>query len=241
MQGFIITFIAGFSTMIGLIPIFFKIKNINKFLVSILSFASGVMFSVSTFDLLIESLKLFYVSFNITISTLLFILFFLIGLLISKIIDSLIKKDNSLYKVGIVSMVGIIMHNIPEGIITYIAYNINKKVGLSIGIAIALHNIPEGISIAVPIFYSTKSKVKAITYTFISSLSEPFGALLSFLFLKNIINDILLASLFSFVCGIMIYISIFELIKEAKKYNEDKLVNIFFLIGLIFMFITIKV
>lgn len=239
--SFIITTIAGLSTLIGTLPIFFKIKSINKFIVSALSFASGVMFSVSTFDLLIESLKLFNRNYNVIISVILFLLLFIVGMILTKIINDTFSDEDGLYKLGIISMIAIILHNIPEGILTFIASNVNQKLGISLAIAIAMHNIPEGLSIAVPIYYGTKSKAKALVYTFISALSEPFGALIAYLFLKNIMNNIILGILFSLVCGIMIYISVFELIKEAKKYNEDKLLNLFFIIGMIFMFITLKI
>lgn len=238
---FLLTIFAGLSTLLGIIPIFFKIKNINKFIVSSLSFASGVMFSISTFDLLIESLKMFYYENNIIITTLLFLIFFIIGFVISKIVNDKLDKYNDLYKVGLTSMIAIIVHNIPEGILTFTAFNVNQKLGLTLALAITLHNIPEGISIAVPIYYSTKSKIKVLIYTIVSALAEPLGALLAFLFLKNLVSNMMIGIMFSLVCGIMIYISLFELLKEAKKYNEDRLLNLFFVIGLIFMFITLHI
>ena len=240
-MNFIITIFAGLSTMIGIITIFFKIKNIDKFIVSSLSFASGVMFSVSTFDLLIESLKSFDKEYNIIITIILFISFFISGFSLSKYINNKIDNDDGLYKVGLSTMLAIIMHNIPEGILTFVAFNVNQKLGITLAIAIALHNIPEGMSIAVPIYYSTKSKCKVFLYTSISAFAEPIGALLAFIFLNNIINNLIIGIMLSLVCGIMIYISLFELLKEAKKYNEDKLLNLFFVIGLIFMFITLHI
>lgn len=239
--SFIITLFAGLSTLIGIIPVFIKIKNINKFIVSSLSFASGVMFSISTFDLLIESLKSFNKEYNSLIGTILFLLFFIIGFSLSKYINNKIDNEDELYKVGISSMLGIILHNIPEGILTFITYSVNQKLGITLGIAIALHNIPEGITIAVPIYYSTKSKLKVFIYTLISSLAEPLGAVLSYVFLKNIINNMMIGIMLSLVSGIMIYISIFGIVKEAKKYNEDKLLNLFFIIGFLFMFLILQI
>ena len=239
--SFIITLIAGLSTLLGTLPIFLNIKEINKFIVSSLSFSSGVMFSISTFDLLIEGLKLYNKDYSAATSLILFLLFFLGGLLLSKLIDNSIKKIDGLYKLGIMSLIVLIFHNILEGILVFISVNINKKIGMSLALAVTMHNIPEGISISVPIFYSTKSKLKAFLYTSISSLSEPIGALIAFIFLRYIINDILIATLFSLICGVMIYISLFELLKEAKKYNEEKLLNLFFIIGLLFMYITLKI
>lgn len=238
--SFIITSLAGLSTLLGTIPIFFKIKNINKFIVSSLSFAAGVMFFVSTFDLLIESLKLFSDNYNPLTSVTLFLILFLGGVLLSKLVNS-IPESNALYKIGVVSMFTIILHNIPEGILTFVASNVNQKLGMSLALAVAMHNIPEGISIAVPIFLSTGSRKKALLFTFVSALSEPIGALIAYLFLKNIMDGVLLAVLFSLVCGIMIYLSLFELLKEAKKYHEEQLLNIFFIIGMLFMFIALKI
>ena len=102
-------------------------------------------------------------------------------------------------------------------------------------LAIILHNIPEGISISMPIYSSTKSKSKAILYTFISALSEPFGAFLAYIFLKNIMNDLILGILFSLIAGIMLQISFCELLPTARRYNNTKYLIIFFLIGVLFM------
>lgn len=238
---FLLTIFAGLSTLLGIIPIFFKIKNINKFIVLSLSFASGVMFSISTFDLLIESLKMLYKEYSIIVTTLLFLLFFIIGFVMSKFINDKLDKYNNLYRVGLTSMIAIILHNIPEGILTFTAFNVNQKLGLTLALAIIFHNIPEGISIAVPIYYSTKSKFKTFIYALISAVAEPVGALLSFLFLRNLVSNMMIGIILSLVCGIMIYISLFELLKEAKKYNEDRLLNLFFVIGLIFMFIILHI
>ena len=130
-------------------------------------------------------------------------------------------------------MIGLILHNIPEGILTFITSSYDKKLGLSLAIAICMHNIPEGIAISIPIYYSSKSKFKAIFYTFISSISELFGACITYLFLYDYINDIIIAILLSLVCGIMSYISLFELIPESIK--NKKLFILFFLLGFLFM------
>lgn len=232
--GFFLTIISGLFTIIGIIPIFIKIKDTNSFIKCSLSFSSGVMFSVSVFDLLPESIICFSNKYSFMVSLVLFIFLFSTGFIISKLINKNIKIDNSLYKVGIVSMIAIIMHNIPEGILTYMATSINTKLGISLTIAIAMHNIPEGISIAVPIYYSTYNKFKSFLFVLISALSEPIGAFISFIFFSHFVNEIVLGVIFSLVCGIMIYISLFELLQESKKYN-------WFVIGVIFMFIILKI
>lgn len=237
--SFIITSLAGLSTLFGTLFIYFKFKNIDKIIVFSLSFASSVMFFISLFDLFPESIHFFYKRFNLFISLNLFFIFFIIGNQLAKIINKNFNSENNLYKIGIISMITIILHNIPEGILTFMTTSINKKIGLNLAIAIAMHNIPEGISIAIPIYYSTKNKLKAFSYTLISALSEPFGALIAYLFLIKYINNIFIASLLSIVCGIMIYISIFELLKEAKNYDKYFLLKVSFIIGFLFVIINL--
>lgn len=240
--AFLLTILAGFSTMIGTLVIFIKKGNHDKIVLSSLAFAGGVMICVSITDLIPESLNLLRENFNSQITIILSFLGIMLGAIISMIIDYYLpdvsaksSKNSSLFKVGIISMLAIILHNIPEGIATFVATNNDVSLGISLAVAIAMHNIPEGISISVPIYYSTDSKKKAFIYTLISALSEPFGALITFLFLKNFINDIVLGILFSVIAGIMMQISLFELIPTSKKYNNSKLMIIFFIIGILFM------
>ena len=111
--------------------------------------------------------------------------------------------------------------------------------GISICVAIALHNIPEGISIAIPIYYSTKSKMRAFVYTLLASLSEPFGAILTGLFLVNYVNDNILGLLFAFIAGIMIQISFCKLLPTGKEYNK-KLSLIFLILGFVVMIVSLR-
>lgn len=237
LYSFILTFIAGFSTLIGSLLIFFKTKT-NKIIIASLAFASGVMFTVSILDLLPEAIEL--LNYKTIIEIPLIVAFMVLGMILSMVIDKNIpsgetNSKNNLFRVGIISMLAIIMHNIPEGIATFMATNTDISLGISLTIAIALHNIPEGISIAVPIYYSTKSSGKALLYTLISGLSEPFGALLAFLFLKPFMNDFVMGILMSLIAGIMTHIAFYELFSTSLKYKNKKLTYIFFIIGLLFM------
>jgi len=240
--AFLLTILAGFSTMIGAIVIFIKKDNHDKIILSSLAFAAGVMITVSITDLIPESIVLLRENLSEISTILLCILGILLGIIISMLIDYYLPdtkinkaQDKSLFKVGIISMIAIILHNIPEGIATFVATNNDISLGISLAIAIAMHNIPEGISISVPIYYSTGSRKSAILYTFVSALSEPFGALITFLFLKNIMNDVVLGILFAAIAGIMLQISTCELIPTAKKYKSTKYLIIYFLVGTIFM------
>lgn len=233
---FILTSFAAFSTMLGTLLIFFKFKNYNKLIVASLSFAAGVMITVSITDLIPESLLLLKENNNDFTSLILCIISIILGIIISMILNYYLpdNSNNTLYKVGIISMLAIILHNIPEGIITFITASSNMTLGISLAIAIALHNIPEGIAISIPIYYATKSKLLAFKYTLISALSEPFGAVITYLFLQDFITNNIMGYLFSIIAGIMIQIAFCELLKTAKGYNVNKTVKLFFLIGLLF-------
>ena len=240
--AFLLTILAGLSTMIGTIAIFIKKKNHNIIILSSLAFASGVMIAVSITDLVPESIILLRDNLSTASTIIICFLGMLLGIIISMLIDYYLPdkpiagtKDKSLFKVGIISMIAIVLHNVPEGIATFVATNSNVSLGISLTVAIAMHNIPEGISISVPIYYSTGSRGKAMLYTFISALSEPFGALITFLFLKNFMNDLILGILFSIIAGIMLQISFCELIPTARKYNNKKYLIIFFGLGVLFM------
>ena len=233
MHAFLLSSIAGISTLIGFLFIFIK-KDRESVISKALGFASGVMLTISIIDLIPNSLLLIIKDYNLIYTLFLIITAFLIGIIISSIIDKKVDKSSKnslkLYKLGIITMFVIMMHNIPEGIATFITTTNNFKLGVILTIAIALHNIPEGISISIPIYYSTNSKFKAFLYTFISGMSEPLGALISYLFLSKFVNDIILGVIYSIIAGMMINISINELYKEASFYNKKNTI-IYFIIG----------
>lgn len=238
---FLLTTLAGLSTMIGTILIFiFKRKN-NFVILASLSFAAGVMLVASIFDLIPESFSLLSSAFKIFPAILILLIFLNTGIIISFTINKYLPdtSNDELYRVGVVSMLAIIIHNIPEGIATFMAGCSDSKLGITLTLAIALHNIPEGISISVPIYYATKSKKKALLYTLISGLSELFGAVITSIFLKPFINDITMGCLFSVIAGIMINISIYELLPSSFKYNKLKSSILFLMIGMYFMLISI--
>lgn len=118
------------------------------------------------------------------------------------------------------------------------ASNVDRSLGLSLALAISFHNIPEGISISIPIYYATKSKKKAFWYTLISGLSEPFGALLAYLFLSPFMNDIIMGCLFAIIAGIMMHIAYYELLPTSLSYNIKKITIITFIVGVIFMLVS---
>lgn len=244
LYAFILSFLAGISTVIGAFIIFFDKNKNNKIVVVSLSFAAGVMICVSLTDLLPNSFNMILSSNNTFPKLILTLIFMVIGIIISMLIDKYLpseyeNKDNKgLYKIGIISMVAIILHNIPEGIATFITSTNNLSLGITLTIAIALHNIPEGISIAIPIYHSTGNKLKAIMYALLSGMSEVVGSILAYLFLAPFINDHIMAALYAIIAGIMIHISVYELIPGAYKDSTLKTIIKFFLIGTIVMLIS---
>lgn len=233
MRALLLSAGAGLSTLIGALIIFVTNKKSEKIVTISLGFAAGVMISVSFTDLFPNANTLFISSTNNTLGTILSVLFLIVGIIIAACIDSFVphqeydkvsgdKPHNNLFRVGFVSTLAIGLHNFPEGIATFMAGYEDATLGLSIAIAIALHNIPEGISVAMPIYFSTGSKLKAFKYTFLSGIAEPIGALIAFLILKPFINDISLGAIFSIVTGIMLYIAIEELIPSSRQYGYDR-------------------
>lgn len=217
--SFFITFIAGFSTMIGTLLIFINIKDKNKIIFYSLIFSSIIMLYLSVLDLIPASFNYISKIYNNYISVVIVAIYALFGGIFVRSIDKRNKNNNDLYKIGIISMFALILHNIPEGIITFVSSSWDLSLGIMFAISIALHNIPEGIAISIPIYYGKNNKKKAIIYTLIAALSEVLGAVFGLLFFSNI-NYYLFAIILSFTAGVMIYLSIFELFKESKKYHK---------------------
>ena len=133
------------------------------------------------------------------------------------------SREKKLHRLGIMSALAIAVHNFPEGIATFIGALNDPQMGASITFAIAIHNIPEGVAVSVPVFFSTGSKKKAFVYSFLSGLSEPLGALVGFTILRNFINDLTFGVVFAMVAGIMVFISLDELLPSAREYGEAHL------------------
>ena len=219
---FIIPIIASFSTILGIIPTYLKKDKQNNLINKSLSFTLGVMLTLSLISLIPEAIS-YQNKINI-ITILITLIFVVLGIILSQLIDSYINnklnKDN-LYKLGIISILAITLHNIPEGITTFLATKTNYKLGLKLSLAIALHNIPEGISIAVPIYYSTKDRFKTFILTLFSGISELIGSIIALLLIKQP-NPLIMSFILAITAGIMIQISIYEIIPNLKELNIKK-------------------
>jgi ZIP family zinc transporter len=139
-------------------------------------------------------------------------------------------QDPALLKMGTFTALAIGIHNFPEGIATFTSALQDPALGVAIAIAIAIHNIPEGIAVSVPVYFATGDRKRAFKLSFLSGLSEPVGALVAYLFLMPFLNDIMFGIIFAAVAGIMVFISLDELLPAAKKYDEAHM-SIYGLIG----------
>ena len=235
--SFILTSLAGLSTILGYFIIFLK-YNKNKIIAFSLSLSASVMLTISLIDLLPSAFG-YLDSYNILFKTLVIIFFFILGIFLSSYISRNVDDNsNNLKKIGIVSLIAIILHNIPEGIITFMVSEVNIHLGIKLAIGISMHNIPEGISIAIPLYYATGKKLKTFIVVLIAGLSEILGAILCYIFLKNIINDFLIGITFSLISGIMINISLKELFPESFSYKEKKLIILGTILGSLIMIIS---
>lgn len=248
MQALILSIVAGLSTMIGALVICFSNQKNEKLISISLAFAGGVMISVSFTDLLPHSLEYFTTFSNHQIGTLLMVASLILGVLLASLLDRFVpheeqtstheKKHENLFRVGIVSMLAIAIHNFPEGIATFMAGYESPSLGATIALAIAFHNIPEGITVALPVYVATGSRKKAFYYTFLSGISEPIGAFLAFLVLQPFINGFTLGFMFGLISGIMMYISIEELLPSSKEYGYSQLALIATFAGICLMPLT---
>ena len=236
--SFFITMFSGLSTLFGVVPIFIKKFSEEKILPCCFLFASGVMLTISFLSLLPEGFILFRENNLVFPSVLFTAIFVVVGILFSSKISKKIEEkisSNYLYRLGIVTVIALMFHNIPEGITTFLSSRHDLSLGLTLSLGIALHNIPEGISVAVPIYYATKSKRKAVFFTFISGFSETLGAILAYLFLSPVMTSFVLGAILAVAAGIMFHISFYELLPTAFSYPITRKKLLCFFIGVILM------
>lgn len=240
--AFLITLFAGLSTGIGSLIAFFAKTTNTKFLSLALGFSAGVMIYVSMIEIFFKAEEGLILALGENLGSWVNVLSFFGGMLLIAIIDKLIPKaenphevhvvednyneemkKNNLMRMGLFTALAIAIHNFPEGLATFIVALKEPTLAIPIAIAIALHNIPEGIAVSVPIYYATGSKRKAFFYSFLSGLAEPVGALVGYLILMPFLNDVILGILFAGVAGIMVFISLDELLPASEKYGEHHL------------------
>jgi len=260
-----LTLIAGIATGAGsLVVLFSKITN-TKFLSICLSFAAGVMLYIAFAEILLEAFEDLMDVHGDEMGYLIATAAFFVGILIMAAIDKFIPQDDEvvdlkvpdskrekqdsigslnekeLKRTGIMSAIAIAVHNFPEGIVTFIAAIHDPAMGIAIAIAIIIHNIPEAIAMAAPIYYSTGSKAKAFLISLGAGLVQPIGALVAWLLLQNIFDNIESAFgvIFAVVAGIMVFVAVHQLLPAAHKFGKHHLVMKWLFAGMAVMAVSL--
>lgn len=248
--AFTLTLLAGLATGIGSALALFARRTETRFLSAALGFSAGVMIYVSFVEILAKAKISLTDELGAFSGAWITVLAFFGGIAITALIDRLVPAvenphevhrveemqgelhptaasgratDPRLMRMGLFSALAIALHNLPEGVATFMAALDDPKLGVSIAFAVALHNIPEGIAVAVPVFYATGSRKRAFGWSFLSGLAEPVGALAAWLVLGPALGHALRGVLFAAVAGVMVFISLDELLPTAREYGEHHL------------------
>ncbi|MCL2379735.1 MAG: zinc transporter ZupT [Coriobacteriia bacterium] len=248
--AFILILIAGLATGLGGLVVFFQATTNTKFLSGCLSFSAGVMLYVSFAEIFPEAIESLKYGYGEETGLLVATLTFFAGIALMAIIDKFvphndditevftsecneaanrelcIKEKQDLKRTGLMSATALAIHNLPEGMITFIALMYDPVMGIAIAIAIILHNMPEGIATAAPIYYATGSKLKAFAISAGTGLTQLLGAVTAWLLLQNINYDTeaVFGIAFAAVAGIMVFVAIHQLFPAAQKYGKNHIV-----------------
>jgi ZIP family zinc transporter len=240
--AFGLTLFAGLSTGIGSALAFFVKEQSSRFLSVSMGLSAGVMIYVSFVELFPLALASLVETYGVTRGNWFCVLSFFGGISLIAIIDKFVPnyenphefpeeepklqqqlkklKDAHLLRVGLFTALALGLHNFPEGIATFLSALKDVSLGIPIAVAIAIHNIPEGIAVSVPIYYATGSRKKAFTYSFLSGLAEPIGAMVGFWLLLPFITEAAFGYLFAGIAGIMVFISLDQLLPAAHAYGK---------------------
>ncbi len=242
--AFALTLFAGLATGIGSLIAFMTKSTNRKFLAVALGFSAGVMIYVSMVEIFVKAKDAYVNALGPKMGTWMTVIAFFTGMFFIAIIDKLIPSEENphemrfiedmekdqdrtgrlkLLRMGLFVALAIGIHNFPEGLATFIAGLQDPSIALPVAVAIAIHNIPEGISVSVPIYFATGDRKKAFIYSFLSGLAEPLGALVGYLIFMQFMNEMVFGFLFAAVAGIMVFISLDELLPAAQEYGEHHL------------------
>ena len=258
--AFGITLFAGLSTGFGSAIAFFAKQTNTRFLSVSLGFSAGVMIYVSLVEIFVKGKAQLVAEYGPREGYWYTVLAFFAGIAFIAIIDRLIpsaenphelksvedlgigeeeKRSKKLMRMGLFTALAIGIHNFPEGLATFTAALTSPELGIAIAVAIAIHNVPEGIAVSVPVYYATGNKRKAFWLSFTSGLAEPVGALIGYLILMPFLSPTLFGLLFAAVAGIMVFISLDELLPSAEKYGEHHLSIYGLIAGMVVMAVSL--
>ena len=264
--AFGLTLFAGLATGIGSALAFFARRTNTRFLSLALGFSAGVMLYVSFVEIFFKAKIELIASLGEVTGTWVTVGAFFGGIALIGIIDKLVPNYENphelhsieemdqglknlpqneahdfgkLKRMGLFTALAIGIHNFPEGLATFTATLTDPNLGIAIAVAVAIHNIPEGIAVSVPIYYATGSRLKAFKLSFLSGLAEPVGALVGYLLLMPFFSPTVFGILFASVAGIMVFISLDELLPSAEEYGEHHLTIIGVIAGMAVMAISL--
>lgn len=224
---------AGLSTVVGAAFLLRADRADPRILAFGLAFAGGAMVYVSLGEIFQKSYNSFLEIHADKQAYTYATLAFFAGVLLIAVIDRLIPNPHNasgseaekadpdyVKRVGVLAALAITAHNLPEGLATFFATLDDPVVGLPLAAAIAIHNIPEGVSIAIPIYFATGSKMKALGATFLSGLAEPLGAIIGYAVLAPFLSPTVFAVVFGMIAGAMVFLALDELLPAAKRYAK---------------------
>ncbi len=242
-----LTLFAGLATCVGGALALTTNRTNTRLLSVALGFSAGVMIYVSFVELLAQAMDVLETQYGHPVGTWYAVLGFFGGIALIGIIDRFVPElenphefpsphgaarqpDERLLRTGVMAALAISVHNFPEGMATFLATLQDVRIGGPIAVAIAIHNVPEGIAVAVPVYFATGSKRRAFGYATLSGVAEPVGALIGFLVLAPFLDDLLMGVMFAFIAGVMVFVSLDELLPSAETYGEHHL-SMYGLIG----------
>jgi ZIP family zinc transporter len=222
---------AALSTVIGSLFVVFAREPSPRLLAFGLAFAGGAMVYVSLVEIFVKSEGAFAAFHDTRAAHGFATLSFFAGVLLIGVVDRFIPNPHAgmtlaggdqahIGRVGLLAALAITAHNFPEGLATFLATLDNPVVGIPLAAAIAIHNIPEGVSIAIPVYYATGSRQKAVLATFLSALAEPAGALIGYAVLAPFLTPTVFAVVFGMIAGVMVFLALDELLPTAKRYAK---------------------
>jgi zinc transporter, ZIP family len=231
--AFLVCSFAGLSTVVGALFLLRAEKMDPRVLAFGLAFAGGAMVYVSLGEIFTKSQMAFSQAFPDKTAYTYATLSFFLGVMLLVVVDRLIPNPHNgsaaqaeghdpdyVKRVGVLAALAISAHNLPEGLATFFATLDDPFVGLPLATAIAIHNIPEGVSIAIPIYYATGSKKKALAATMISAMAEPLGAIVGYLVLAPYLSPTVFGVVFGLIAGAMVFLALDELLPAAKRYAK---------------------
>ena len=257
--AFSLTLFAGLSTGVGSVIGLLSKKFNARLLTIALGFSAGVMLYVSFIEIFAKARDALTVALGEKSGYLWTVVAFFGGVFLIALIDKLIpsfenphelntaakietyseREKAKLLRMGFFSALAIAIHNFPEGLATFMSGLTDPTLGISIAVAVAIHNIPEGLAVSAPVFYATKSKGKAFCYSFLSGLAEPVGAIVGYFLLRSFFTELTFGVIFASVAGIMVYISLDELLPTAEEYGEHHLAITGVIAGMMVMAISL--